>query len=42
LLQKTKSVQSPLEMNQYYLAAVTKLNLWSNDPTEVLTGDVTI
>jgi hypothetical protein len=29
-------------MNQYYLADVTKLDLWSNDPTEVLTGDVTI
>lgn len=42
LLQKAKSVQSPLEMNQYYLADVTKLDLWSNDPTEVLTGDVTI
>jgi len=42
LLQKAKSVQSPLEMNQYYLAAVTKLDLWSKDPTEVLTGDVTI
>ena len=29
-------------MNQYYLAAVTTLNLWSNDPTEVLTGDLDV
>ena len=42
LLQRAKSVQSPLEMNQYYLADVTRLDLWSNDPTEVLTGDAKI
>lgn len=42
LLSKAKTANSPLDMNSYYLAAVMKLDHWSNDPTELITGDVTI
>ncbi|KAL3860428.1 hypothetical protein ACJMK2_010552 [Sinanodonta woodiana] len=38
LLQKAKTVKSPLEMNQYYASAVRKLGDWCRDPSGLVAG----
>ncbi|KAL3852200.1 hypothetical protein ACJMK2_015873 [Sinanodonta woodiana] len=39
LLQKAKSVKSPLEMNEYYASAVGKLENWCRDPSGLVAGN---
>lgn len=39
LMQKAKSVKSPLEMNIFYELTVAKLDKWTNDPTGLVNGD---
>ncbi|KAL3847117.1 hypothetical protein ACJMK2_018047 [Sinanodonta woodiana] len=38
LLQKAKTVKSPLEMNQYYASAVGTLGDWCRDPSGLVAG----